>query len=743
MFKRVLLTLLLLAIAVFSAAQEIKVSAVQIDGNSRIETSKILAATAINAGDQVTGADIDKALHQIFALGRFEDVSAELTEVQGAQILTFVVRELPLVRRIKFAGNDELKESKLRPLVKIRTPSLYSREKVEESITEIKKAYVEDGYHAAKIVPELQTDAKNAATLTFKVVEGKKVLIREIKFIGNTVFDKGDLIKAIETRERWFLSWLTDRGAYLKDTLEIDIQRIKAAYHNVGYQDVKVKQPEVTLVADKHLDIVIEIDEGSQYQVGKVNVSGDLMFPEEKLLEMIKIKSGDVFSRSELHDNILALTDLYADRGYAYANVTPLTSKNKNQLLIDLNFEIDQGVKVFVERIDISGNSKTRDKVIRREIPLVEGNEFSARGVKETKRRVTNLGYFDEVNVTKKTGSDESKTIIDVAVVERPTGTFSIGAGYSSADKLMAQGSLSQDNFMGYGVRLELSGSFGASSTTYSLGISDSHFLDTDWTVGGQVYKTEKEYDEYDEYRTGGSLRAGHPVTRNSKAYLTYRYEQQEILNISPYASLWVQEQEGESVLSSITTEWVRNSTDFYQNPSRGGITKVSLEYAGLGGTEDFVKSIVNHRHFFPLFWGTVFSVRGEAGYVRSTIDEEVSVTERFFLGGIKTIRGFSNREVGPKVGDDYVGGEKMVYFNYEFLFPISDDLGLQGVLFYDVGNAWRAGDQNYSDVRSSVGAGVRWRSPLGPLRFEWGYNLDKREGEDQSVFEFTIGKAF
>ncbi|MCW9049882.1 MAG: outer membrane protein assembly factor BamA [Deltaproteobacteria bacterium] len=745
MIKKLLLTLCLLCVAVVTTAMDFKVSDIQIEGNSRIETSSILAAIPIKSGDQITLDDVDAALHSIFALGRFEDVSAELTEVQGAQIITFIVRELPLIRKIEFLGNDELKRDKLLPLVKFRTPSIYSRTKVKESIQEIKNAYIKDGYHAAKIEPQLETDTQNEATLTFKINEGEKVLIRELKFVGNTVFDKGDLIDEIETRERWFLSWITGRGAYLEDTMEIDIERIKAAYHDKGYQDVKVKPAQLTLVDDKYLDILIEIDEGAQYRVGQVKVSGDLMYTEEKLLRLVKLQPGDVFSRAVLRESILALTDLYADNGYAYANVAPLTSKDKKQLLIDLNLEVEQGTQVFVERIKIHGNTKTRDKVIRREIPLVEGDLFSAKKVKDANRRVRNLGYFDEVNVTNKPGSEDNQTILDVGVTERPTGTFSIGLGYSSVDKLIAQGSVTQDNFLGRGLKLSVSGSLGSTSTTYSLGISDPYFLDTYWTLGFELYKSEREYDDYDDYRTGGAIRAGHPVSRNSKLFLTYRYEQKEILNIDPLVvSPIILDAEGESTLSSITAEWVRNSTDFYQDPSRGGITKISLEYAGLGGTDNFVKSIASHRHFFPLFWGTVFSVHGEAGYVVETADEEVPLGEKFYLGGIRTLRGFKTREVGPQDSTgEFIGGEKMAYFNFEYLFPIAKDLGLKGVLFYDTGNAWTDDEEYFSDMRNAVGAGIRWLSPLGPLRFEWGYNLSPRDNEKKSVFEFTIGKAF
>ena len=744
MLKKAILTLFLLSIALVAYAQDLRVSDIQIEGIIRVETSVVLAEISIKSGDLVSPEDIDQAMQSIFKLGYFDDISAELTEIQGAKVLTFVVHELPLIRKIKFSGNDKLKEEKLRPLLTMRTPSIYNRSKIEASVQEIKNLYIEDGYYAAKIEPDLQVDDKNEATLTFDIVEGKKVLIQSISFIGNSVFDKDELIDKMETKERWWLSWMTDRGIYNKDTMLLDVERIKAAYHDKGYQYVKVRQPQVTLIEDnKYLEVVIELDPGAQYRVGEVSVSGDLMFQQEKMLRLVRLKPGDVFSTAVLRNTILMLTDVYADNGYAYANVTPLTSRDDQHHLIDLNLEVEQGPRVFVERIVITGNTTTRDKVIRREIPLLERDLFSSTAVKEAKRRVTNLGYFDEVTVTNKPGSDETKTILGIEVTERPTGTFTIGVGYSSADSVMAQGSISQDNLFGYGMRLSLSGSFGSKSTNYSLGLSDPHFLDTDWTLGGEIYNSQREYNDYDEEKIGGSIRAGHPIGRKSKLYMTYRYEEVEVSNIDNDLTDTIQDEEGNSTLSSLTTQIIRNSTDYYDDPSRGGVSKLSLEYAGLGGTEHFLKSVAEHRHFFPLPWGTVFSIHGETGYVTSTDSDDVSITQKFFLGGIRTIRGFEHREVGPREDGDYIGGTKMAYFNFEYLFPIYKSLGLKGVLFYDTGNAWSE-DENYlSSMRHSVGAGIRWRSPMGPLRFEWGYNLSPKDYEDQSVFEFTIGKAF
>ena len=743
MLKRVILTLILLSAAVFASAQDLRVSDIQVGGNARIETSTVLAEISIKPGDLVSLENIDQAMQSIFKLGYFDDISVEMTEVQGAKILTFVVHELPLIRSIVFVGNKKLKDDKLVPLLAMRTPSIYNRIKVDVTLEQIKNAYIVDGYYAAKITPDLQVDDKNEGTLTFNIVEGKKILISHITFVGNTVLDKDQLLDKMETKERWWLSWITDRGVYNKEAMSLDVERIKAAYHDEGYQSVRVGDPQVSLINDEYLDVVIEIDQGLQYRVGTVTVSGDMMYSEEKLRTLVRLQSGDVFGTSALRQSILMLTDVYADHGYAYTNVTPLTSKDQQLQLIDLNLEVEQGPRVFVERIEITGNTKTRDKVIRREIPLLERDLFSAKKVKEANRRIRNLGYFDEINVTNKPGSDETKTILGVAVTERSTGTFSIGMGYSSSDKLMAQGSISQDNLFGYGMRLSLSGTFGSYSSNYSLALSDPHFLDTNWTLGGEIYKNDREYDDYDEEKIGGSIRTGHPIGRKSKLYVTYRYEQLDVSNIDSDLTDTIQDEAGNSTLSSLTTQIVRNSTDYYDDPSRGGVSKLSLEYAGLGGTENFLKSIAEHRHFFPLPWGTVFSIHGELGYVTSTDSDDVSITQKFFLGGIRTIRGFQYREVGPKEDGDYVGGSRMGYFNFEYLFPIYKKLGLKGVLFYDTGNAWTNDENYFSDMRNSVGAGIRWKSPMGPLRFEWGYNLSPRDYEDQSVFEFTIGKAF
>ncbi|WP_027714475.1 outer membrane protein assembly factor BamA [Desulfuromonas sp. TF] len=766
MYKRVF-TALIVAMHLLpgiSMAQEYAIGEVVIEGNRRVERSAIRSVISIEAGQTVSDEDIDRDIRAIYKLGRFEDVSAEFEKSDGAGTLIFRLTEYPLIRNIEYSGNDELSTEKLRELVTIRTPEIYSPREVAKSSEAIKKAYIEEGFHAVEISSKIDINDLHEATLTFDVKEGDKVLIRDIRFEGNTVFTDRQLKKVIETKERWFLSWLTGRGTYKQEVLENDLEIIADQYYNDGYVQVKVKQPLVTLREDKQsMDLLIEIEEGEQFQIGEMDVQGDLIRSKEDLLKLVKLTEGDIFNRKQLREDVFTLNDLYADQGYAYVNVSPLTRLDVQQKRINVTFDIEQGIQVVIGRVQISGNTKTRDKVIRREMKLVEGELFSASKVKESRRRINNLGFFEEVNVTTGKGTDEAHMDLDVNVKERPTGTFSVGFGYSSVDGIIGQGSVSQENFLGRALKLNLAGSFGGRSTTYQLGVLDPYFLDKDLALGFDVFKTEREYVDFSKKAVGANIKLGIPLTYDLRTFFLYRYEEKEIFDVDANASFLIRDQVGTSTISSITASLTRNTTDYRLDPSMGSVSEASIEFAGLGGTEKFAKYNIDHRHFFPWKWGTVFSAHGRLGYIQEVGGEDIPLDERFWLGGINTIRGFETREVGPKVRRtteqidpvtgktvtvptdefEFIGGEKQAYFNFEYTFPLLKDMGLKGLLFFDAGNAWRKDEDYFSNMRYSVGGGIRWFSPMGPLRLEWGYNLDPEETEKPSQFEFSIGKFF
>jgi outer membrane protein insertion porin family len=739
-----------------AAAQEVVIDEVHVEGVRRVSPATVQAVLTVAPGDELSREEIDRSLRAIFALQNFEDVAADLEERNGRNVLIFRVQERPLLRRVEFAGNKALSDDKLRGQLPFRTPAIYRPQLSLQTIETLRAAYHKDGYYGVEIEPSLEIDADNEATITFRIEEGRKIYIRNIRFEGNTVLSDRALRKSIETRQRWFLSWLTGRGTFQEEILQNDLEILADQYYNRGYIQVRVLQPEVIFSEDRRsLEIVIEIEEGEQFRVGQLEFRGDLVEDLDLLRSRVRFQTGEVFSRQRLRQSILSINDFYADMGYAYVNVSPLTRIDMEKREVDVVFDIEQGIQVFIDRIRIRGNTKTRDKVIRRELTLVEGDLYNATALKESRRRVFNLGFFEEVNVASAAGDDESLMDLDVQVSERPTGMFTVGVGYSSIDGVVGQGSISQANFLGRGLRLELAGSFGSRTQTYQIGVTDPYFLDRNLTVGFDLYKTEREWVDFTRKAFGGNVKLGFPVTDNTRNFWVYRYEEKEITDVDPNASRFILEQEGKSTLSSVTSTLSRNTTDYRLDPSRGSVSTLSIEYAGLGGTEKFIKYNADHRHFWPWRWGTVFSLRGHLGFVQGHGGRAVPIDERFFLGGLNTIRGFQARQVGPRIrrveeidgrifeSFEYIGGVKAAYFNAEYLFPLVREMGLKGVIFFDTGNAWDSGEEFFNDMRYSWGGGIRWFSPMGPLRLEWGRNLDPREGEPRSRFDFSIGTVF
>jgi len=744
MIKRAILLLALLLWTVpLWAASEYQIADIAVSGNRRVKADSILNAISLHKGQTVTLTQIDEAIQAIYKLGRFSDVSAQVELQNNAQILIFQVTERPLVRNVKFEGNEEIGTERLQGVVTLKVPDIYDPYEVQKSIVAIKAEYVKDGYYAAEITSDSQVNDDNEALVTFRVAEGKLVRIKELRFEGNTIFDAGELRAAMDTREKWMFSWLTGRGNYDEALLEQDLERISDLYFNRGYIRVKVRKPVISLVDDRsHMLILIQVDEGDQYRIGKIDAVGDLIDRKGEILNHLQLRPGDVFSRELLRKGVSKITDLYADKGYAYANVSPLSRVDDATKLVDLALEIEQGPQVSVERINISGNTKTRDKVIRREMKVIEGDLFNATALKRSKARINNLGFFEAVDVTTSEGSDQGHVNVDVNVKERSTGTFSIGAGYSSVDGFVGQGSITQENFLGRGWKLNLAASLGGDSTTYQIGLTDPYFLDKNLTLGFELYQTTREWDDFSRDATGGAVKLGMPVLDDySRALFVYRLEEKEIYDVDPWADQDIQDEEGTSIISSLTSSFTRDTTDYRLDPSTGQVFETSWELAGIGGDEKFNKFIVDYRHFWPAPLNTVFSAHGQIGYIQDWGDD-VPIDERFYLGGINTIRGFDSREVGPRdENGDFTGGDMEAYANFEWLFPLAKDMGIKGVTFFDVGNAW---DTNYlSDWRYSVGAGIRWLSPLGPLRLEWGYNLDPEEWEDNSRLDFMIGRFF
>ncbi|QXE90680.1 outer membrane protein assembly factor BamA [Geomonas subterranea] len=744
-----------------------KIVAVKIGGNHRIETAAILQAVRLKAGDVVTPDKVDADIRAIYKLGHFTDVKAQSEPKDGGVAVEYVVTEKPIVREVKIEGAKELSADKVREAIEIKPNSVFSAKDLQKSVKKVKKLYSDEGYYLAEVSGDLSIRSDTEVHVIFRIKEGDKVLIQQIEFEGNHAFSDKKLKKTMETGEKWFLSWLTGAGTYKEEVMKNDVNLLTEHYMNNGYVNVKIGEPKLELLPDrKGLKVTIGITEGEQYRVGKLGFKGELLESETVLNAKLKEKGGQLFSRADLRADVFALTDLYADKGYAFANASPLTKLNPESHTIDITFDMEKGQKVTIDRINITGNVKSRDKVVRRELRLDEGDLYSSTALKRSKQNLMNTGFFEEANLATAKGSAADKLDLNVEVKEKPTGTFSIGAGYSSLDGIIGQGSVQQANFLGLGLKMTAAASLGSKSQTYNLGLTDPYFMDTKWTLGADIYRNERQYLDYTRRATGGDIKAGYPLSDTVSTFWLYKYEVKEIFDESAdllknISNGTVLAPETNSTTSAIVASISRNTTDYRLDPSTGMLNSLSLEFAGVGGSNRYIKYLTEHTLFHPLFYG-VGSVRGTVGYVQSYGGKEIPIDEKFYLGGISSLRGYASRTVSPfkttPADNDgitgangttdnrvYLGGAVEAVANVEWSFPLLKEAGVKGVLFFDAGNCDNSFSKTFGNVLTSYGGGIRWYSPIGPLRLEYGVPLNPREGIDSKSgkLEFSIGSIF
>lgn len=720
------------------------ITRIEVNGNRRIETDAILSNVKSRVGDYYSRSTVSEDIKRVFRMGYFDDVKVEHSTGDLGPQLTFIVKERAFIREIKIEGNKELKEETVNDVITVRDNTIFNMERVKESKNKIRELYEEKGYFLADISHRLD-ELGDEAVLVFEIAEGRKVRVKKINLLGNSRIGDKKLRKIMETTEGGVFSWLTDSGKFEEDTLQKDIELLTAFYYNNGFVQVRIEEPHVFMSPDKKwLYVTIRIREGLQFRVGTIDFTGDLAGESggaEEIKETLKIKEGEIFSRDKLRSDIVTLTDRFGDRGYAFANVSPRTEIDSENRLVNITFDAVKGNLIYIERINIYGNTKTRDKVIRRELKIKEGDLYNGSAIRRSRQRVFNLGYFKDVNLTTKKGSGEDKLDIDIEVEEGPTGTLTVGAGYSSVDGLVGMIQVSQGNLFGRGQKLSLSAEFGGVTKNYSLSFTEPYLFDTTLSAGFDIFHNSRDYTDYSSLRKGWGIRLGKPIGEYSRVNLKYRFEEVEISDVAVSAPAIIQEAEGTTKTSSITATLSRDTRDNYLSPSTGSVNSISIEYAGgiLGQDNNFYKVIGNSTWYFPTPWEHVFMVRGRVGYAEAFEGDELNIDDRFFLGGINTLRGFEYRSVGPEEGGFVVGGNKEVLLNVEYLFDISREAGLKGLLFFDTGNAFTS----WEGLRESVGYGVRWYSPIGPLRLEWGHVLDPKPGEKKSRWEFSIGTFF
>jgi outer membrane protein insertion porin family len=726
-----------------------KISKVMVEGNKRIETDAIRRVIKAEAGEIYQPRNITEDLKAVFAMGYFEDVRIESESAAEGKVLIFRVKEKPTIRVIIIKGNRIYEEEKIKDVLNIKTGSILNFVTVRKNIERIEGLYKEKNYHNVKVEYKITEHDNNQADLEFRIAEGTKVLIKNIIFEGNKAYSSSKLKDLMSTSEKSMFSLVTSAGDLNREDLNQDIAKISSFYHNSGFIQARVGEPQIDTY-ESWIDITIKIDEGPQFKVGKVEITGDLIILHEKLAEKIKIGKEKYYNRQVLQSDVLALTDLYSDEGYAYADIVPKIDQDLEKMTVNINFKINKGKQVYFEEISIGGNTKTRDRVIRRELQVYEQELYSGVKLKRSIRNLHRLDYFEDVKVNTSKGSAEDKMALKIDVAEKPTGTFSFGAGYSAAEKVFGMASIAQRNLFGKGQILVLKAQLGAVSNKYTLSFTEPWWLDMPLSAGFDLYSWDYDYDTYDKDSRGGGVRFGYPVFDYTKVYLNYALDDADIRNVETDAPDTIKEMEGKNVSSSVTAALKYDSRDKIFNPTEGSEHSVSVQYAGLGGDIGFTRYIAETGWYIPLFRGVVGSIHAKTGYVSQNSGGKLPTYERFNLGGINSLRGFEREDLSPKKLNSEgvltdIGGNKFVQFNFELLFPLIKEAGVMGVLFFDTGDVYDNHESvNLGNMRESAGGGIRWYSPMGPMRIEYGYVLDPvKDAGEGGKWEFTVGTVF
>jgi len=720
---------------------------IEISGNKKISTGTIEAKLSSRIGEPFSKDAVQNDIKNLYKIGYFDDVTVDIDTFEGGVKLIYIVVEKPSITSIEFQGNKEFDSDKLKEQITLTLGAIANLSLITDNAKSIISFYQSEGYWLAKVIPVIREISTDAVALTYQIDEGPKVKVKRVEIEGNHALSDRKIRKVMQTRKWWLFSFLTGSGIYKKDQMKDDVERIRDLYHSIGYIYVVISEPKIELSPDrKKLYITITISEGDQYRFGTISVKGNTVFSQDQLFEDLDIAPDQIFNRRALREDVDEIIDRYMENGYARVDVDPQISVRKEEKIADVTLSITEGGIFRIGRINITGNTKTRDKVIRREMRLDEGDIFNKKMIRRSYQRINNLNFFESIDVDPVPRTDAQLVDINIDVKEKLTGMLSLGGGYSSIDKFMVMGEITQTNLFGKGLYLKFRADLSARRTNYSISLRDPWFLDKPVSATFSVYNEEVDYIDYDKKATGGSIGFGKEFSEYVGGNITYNIENAEITNIDSGASDIIKDQEGIKLTSSISPSIWRDSRNNYLDPTEGSKNALYLTLAGLGGDNFYYKGIADSLWYFPAPLKTTLSLRGRVGYAEGYNGEKLPLYERFYVGGINTMRGLGFGEGGPRDDEgEVIGGNWEVIVNTELIFPILEDIRLKGLVFFDYGGAFdKERTFKYTeDMRKTAGFGARWLSPLGPIRLEWGFNLDPKQDENENKLEFSMGGVF
>ena len=724
---------------------------VVIEGVQRIEPNTVRSYLLVHEGDEFDAERIDRSLKSLYATGLFSDVT--ITQVGDALVVRVV--ENPIVNRVAFEGNERIDDKTLEPEVSLRPRVIYTRTKAQSDVQRILTLYRQSGRFAATVEPKIIELPQNCVDVIYEISEGPVTSIESIRFVGNKAFSDGTLREVIRTKQSRWWRFLSSDDTYDPDRLALDRELLRRFYLSEGYVDFRVQSVVAELTPNREqFFLTFTIEEGERYRVGSVKVASSLPgLQGEEVKESITISEGDWYDANVVEKSIDKLAEAVGTLGYAFVEIRPRLDRAREERKIDIVFEVREGPRVFVERIDISGNVRTRDEVIRREFRLVEGDAFNSAKLRRSRQRIQDLDFFEKVSVDQVPGSEPDKAVVKVAVEEKSTGSLSIGAGFSTGAGFLGDISIRERNFLGRGQDLQASLLLGQRQQQIDLSFTEPYFLGREIAAGGDAFyvRTDRQSESsFDTTTIGADVRANYPVTEHLRQGWTYTLKQTEVNNVPNDASVYIKEAEGKETYSQVSHTLTYDRRDSRINPTEGYFGKLTTDVAGLGGTAKFVRNRIDASYYYPVAEKWVASLSGSGGVVQG-LGDDVKLLDRFFIGG-NEVRGFATDGIGPRDADtnDALGGNYFYSGSLQLAFPLGlpEELDIRGRVFSDVGSSWKI-DQSGPPVddstapRVSVGAGLTWVSPFGPLGIDLGFAMLKQSFDKTEILRLNFGTRF
>ena len=728
------------------------ISGIDVEGNQRVETRTILSYLGLIPGQSLSQEDIDSGLKNLFATGFFSDVKL----IRSGNSLIVRVEENPVVSEVSFEGNDRVETKDLEKEVEIKPRSIYSRDKVQSDVARILEIYRRSGRYTASVTPKIIKLDQNRINVAYEISEGIVARVTKISFLGNETFESSTLLDVIRTEETSWYKFLTDNDRYDPDRLQFDQELLRRFYTNEGYADFQIKSAHAELSPDKNEFIVtFVLEEGKPYIFGDVKIHSELEGGEAPDFKNIIItKSGKRYNAGEIQDTVDAITDELGNLGYAFVDIQPRLDKEQESQRANITYLIKPGPRVYVERIDISGNVRTMDEVVRREFRLSEGDPYNNAKLQRSEQRINNLGFFEKIEVKNEPGSAPDKTVVTVDVQEKSTGEVNIGAGYSTSDGILGDFGVRENNLLGRGQELRTRLTLAARRKQIELGFTEPYFLGRELSAGFDIYRTRLDFVRESSYNidtSGINLRTGYSLQEKLRHAITYSLRNTDINDVQPLASRFIRGQIGKNLASSISHSITYDNRDNKFDPHKGYFFSGSQEFAGIGGDSRFLKHELRGSYYYPVAKKWTASLLGSGGYVLGLSGRNVRINDRFFLGG-DDLRGFRSAGVGPRdtTTDDALGGNIYYSATSELKFPLGlpEEMGVSGAAFADIGSLWDADDSgpevfDNNLLRASVGFGLMWASPFGPIRVDFAHALLKEDEDMTENIRFSFGTRF